>query len=217
MKAARQVKLEALRPKAPAKVVQAVSADETSPLVHSLPVDGNNAAPLSEEVTNASKTALSPPTIVQDLLPLGGEADHDRDSLDLSGLNDDSALSASRTLSSPAAAPRKVVSPSIDTSSMSTLLSHHRSEQDALSSELATMASRLKQNSLAFSSLLEKDKQLLSTAEEKLEGNLVGMTGTRERLKSYSKKGGVSLWFTIGSVAAVACAWFFMFALMRLL
>lgn len=100
---------------------------------------------------------------------------------------------------------------------MSTLLSHHRSEQDSLSSELAQMASALKANSLAFSTLLEKDKQLLGAAEEKLEGNLVGMTGTRERLKGYSKKGGVGLWFTIGATAAVAIAWFFMFALMRVL
>ena len=79
------------------------------------------------------------------------------------------------------------------------------------------MASRLKANSLIFSSLLEKDKQLLNSAEEKLEGNLSGMTKERERLKGYEKKGGVGLWFTIGAVGAVAAAWFFMFALMRLL
>lgn len=78
------------------------------------------------------------------------------------------------------------------------------------------MASRLKMNSLSFASLLESDKVSMEGAEAKLETNLGGMTKQRERLKGYSKKGGVTLWFTIGSVVAVTLAWFIMFGLMRI-
>ena len=99
---------------------------------------------------------------------------------------------------------------------MSTLLSHHRSEQDSLTEELASMASRLKANSLHFADMLSKDRELMDSAEKKLEGNLDGMTRERERLKGYSKKGGVTTWFVIGSVVAVLLAWLFMFGLMRI-
>lgn len=103
-----------------------------------------------------------------------------------------------------------------DTQSLSNLLSHHRSEQESLTEELATMASRLKMNSLEFSQLLEKDKGLMENAEEQLDGNLSGMIKERDRLKAYKKKGGVTTWFVIGSVFAVLIAWLFMFALMRI-
>jgi hypothetical protein len=102
------------------------------------------------------------------------------------------------------------------TQSLSNLLSHHRSEQESLTEELASMAERLKMNSLEFSHLLEKDKDLLQNAEEKLEGNLGGMIKERDRLKEYKKKGGVTTWFVIGAVLAVMGAWLFMFALMRI-
>lgn len=65
--------------------------------------------------------------------------------------------------------------------------------------------------------MLASDKTLLETAEEKLEGNLGGMTKQRDRLKGYSKKGGVTTWFVIGAVAAVSLAWFLMFAMMRVI
>lgn len=101
------------------------------------------------------------------------------------------------------------------TQSLSNLLSHHRSEQELLTEELATMASRLKMNSLEFSQLLEKDKSLLENAENQLDGNLSGMIKERDRLKAYKKSGGVTTWFVIGSVLAVLFAWLFMFAIMR--
>lgn len=103
-----------------------------------------------------------------------------------------------------------------DTQSLSNLLSHHRSEQETLTEELANMASRLKMNSLEFSQLLEKDKSLLEKADEQLDGNLSGMIKERDRLKDYKKTGGVTTWFVIGSVLAVLFAWLFMFALMRI-
>lgn len=214
VQAKRKAKLEALRPKAPPP--QAISA----------PVQVGASSANQDQVGSATDTAetkisptaantVSPPAIVQDLLPLGADSD-----LDLSGRDTDALLSSSSS-AGLAHRPSSGASPNASTNGglgdTSTLLSHHRSEQDSLSSELATMASRLKANSLVFSSLLEKDKQLLSNAEEKLEGNLTGMTKERERLKGYSKKGGVSLWFTIGAVGAVAMAWFMMFALMRVL
>lgn len=77
------------------------------------------------------------------------------------------------------------------------------------------MAHRLKENSLQFSNLLQTDKALMENAEEKLEKNLTGMMGQQSRLKGYSKKAGVSFWFTIGAIIAVTLAWFFMFGLMR--
>lgn len=78
------------------------------------------------------------------------------------------------------------------------------------------MANRLKQNSLQFSGLLQTDKNLLENAELKLEKNLTNMQGQQTKLKGYTKKGGVTFWFTIGAVISVALAWFFMFALMRI-
>lgn len=117
--------------------------------------------------------------------------------------------------SSPYTSTGKKDTPS-DTQSLSNLLSHHRSEQESLTEELANMASRLKMNSLEFSQLLEKDKALLEKADEQLDGSLSGMIKERDRLKAYKKTGGVTTWFVIGSVLAVLFAWLFMFALMRI-
>lgn len=104
----------------------------------------------------------------------------------------------------------------LDTTSISTLLSHHRSEQDALTDELLQMSSRLKENSLAFSSLLSEDRTALENAEKKLETNYGGMVKQRERLKGYTKQARTSTWFVIVAVAGVATAWFLLFALMRI-
>lgn len=97
------------------------------------------------------------------------------------------------------------------TTDISSLLSHHREVQDSLTEDLASMARQLKLNTLHFSSSLEKDKELLETADGNLGGNYDVMQKERGRLGAYSKKGGWTTCYVIMSVGAVAAAWMFMF------
>lgn len=191
-------------------------------------IDVTSAAVTEAETSAENSRVAEEATIADELLSLGKEdielkEDVQRD-LRVRRRSSQSAVPPSLTPFSASTAttsgtragadgPSNASRPS--TQSVDTLLSHHRSEQDTLTSELVSMAKLLKNNSIAFSGLLDKDKQLISEAEEKLDKNLSGMTSQGDRLKSYSRKGGVTLWFTIGAVIAVCVAWFLMFALMR--
>ena len=98
----------------------------------------------------------------------------------------------------------------------SSVMSHHRAEQDAITDELLQMSSLLKQNSVTFSDMLLEDRKAMETAEQKLDTNHDGMVKQRVRLKDYTKKAGVSTWFVIIAVSGVAAAWFMMFGIMRI-
>lgn len=152
------------------------------------------------QVSELDKSATAP--ITADLLPLD-DVDEDK-----------TAVNSSSDEISAKKADGKV-SPST-TQSLNTLLSHHRSEQESLTEDLAKMASILKANSLAFSDALSKDKSLLENAESKLDKNFTSMQTQQGKLKGYQKKAGVSFWFSIAAVAGVGLAWFFMFGLMRI-
>lgn len=98
----------------------------------------------------------------------------------------------------------------------SSVMSHHRAEQDAITDELLQMSSLLKQNSVTFSDMLLEDRKAMETAEQKLDTNHDSMVKQRVRLKDYTKKAGVSTWFVLIAVSGVAAAWFMMFGIMRI-
>lgn len=96
------------------------------------------------------------------------------------------------------------------------LLQSDRKIQDALSSELLRMASRLKANSLSFAEALERDRKLVESTGEKLQGNLDLMTRTRGRLGDYAKKARGLGWFTFGSILVVIFSWVLLFVVIKL-
>lgn len=107
-------------------------------------------------------------------------------------------------------------SDTLETTDEPTLLTHHKATQEDLTTSLSSMAHQLKLNSLHFSDLLAKDREVMEGAQGKLEGNLESMTKERGRLGGYARKSGGTTCWTIGVVAMVAMAWFFMFLLIRI-
>lgn len=96
------------------------------------------------------------------------------------------------------------------------LLTSDRNTQEALSTELLRMAGVLKNQSVSFSSALERDRKLLESADEKLLQNLDIMTKTRGRLGEYAHKARGMGWFTLGTVIMVVVSWVVMFVVIRL-
>lgn len=96
------------------------------------------------------------------------------------------------------------------------LLQSDRQTQDALSTELLRMASRLKANSLSFAEALERDRKLVEATGEKLQGNLDLMTRTRGRLGEYAKSARSLGWFTFGSILVVIVSWVMLFIVIKL-
>ncbi|GAA5925932.1 hypothetical protein JCM1841_004044 [Sporobolomyces salmonicolor] len=95
------------------------------------------------------------------------------------------------------------------------LLSHHHALQSSLLSDLTTLSSTLKTSSLAFSSNLEKDREVLEKAQEKLERNSGRMNAEQARLKQVrGKTRGTTCW-TIGILAVVAALWVLVFLLIK--
>ncbi|KOS13672.1 hypothetical protein Malapachy_1744 [Malassezia pachydermatis] len=95
-------------------------------------------------------------------------------------------------------------------------LQSDRSLQDALSSELLRMAGVLKQNTVAFTEALERDRQLVEETSGRLDQNLGLMTRTRGQLGVFSKKARSMGWFTLGSIASVLVCWVVMFIVIKL-
>ena len=77
------------------------------------------------------------------------------------------------------------------------------------------MSSQLKQNSIKFSAALEKDKEVIESAQDKLGGNLGRMKKEGGRLSGYEKTSRSSTWFVIMAVSGVAIAWIMMFLLIK--
>ncbi|KAK4690338.1 unconventional SNARE in the endoplasmic reticulum protein 1, partial [Phenoliferia sp. Uapishka_3] len=100
-------------------------------------------------------------------------------------------------------------------SSSSNILEHHASLQTSLLSSLTSMSSQLKTNSQAFSDSLEKDKEVMLAAQDKLDANLTTMKKEGGRLGGYGKKGKGMVWITVGLVGAVAAMWVGMFLLIK--
>lgn len=118
---------------------------------------------------------------------------------------------------SPARRTPSPLSPNASTGRTSdTLLQHHRQTQESLSSDLLSMAGRLKANSLAFAGALERDKGVMEDAKEKLAGNLDGMTNQRARLKDVVQRAKGMGWLTLGSILVVIVSWVGLFIVIRL-
>ncbi|GAA5976082.1 hypothetical protein JCM11641_003276 [Rhodosporidiobolus odoratus] len=105
--------------------------------------------------------------------------------------------------------------PADSSSSSGDLLSHHHSLQSSLLSDLTTLSSALKGNTLAFSENLAKDKEVMEKAQGKLEVNEGSMKKEQGRLKEVrGKSRGTTCW-TVGAVLVVVFMWIVMFGLMR--
>lgn len=77
------------------------------------------------------------------------------------------------------------------------------------------MSGQLKTNSQAFASALERDKDVVLGAQDKLDGNLTVMKKEGGRLGGYGKKASGMVWVTVALVGAVAAIWVAMFLLIK--
>ncbi|KAI9687682.1 MAG: hypothetical protein M1820_010388 [Bogoriella megaspora] len=75
--------------------------------------------------------------------------------------------------------PSSTTAPSAQTT---TLLEHHASEQESLTSSLIALASSLKASTQQFSASLEAEKSVLDRAGEGLDKNVEGMEGAQKRM-----------------------------------
>ncbi|GAA5861167.1 hypothetical protein JCM1840_003102 [Sporobolomyces johnsonii] len=116
----------------------------------------------------------------------------------------------------PAAATAEDLLPADSSPAAGTdLLSHHHALQSSLLSDLTTLSSTLKTSSLAFSSNLDKDREVLEKAQEKLERNSGRMGVEQARLKQVrGKTRGTTCW-TVGILAVVAALWVLVFLLIK--
>ncbi|KAI9812859.1 MAG: hypothetical protein M1827_004377 [Pycnora praestabilis] len=94
-----------------------------------------------------------------------------------------SSLRARRRLSSPQDNTGTTSGTSTSkTAQTETLLTHHRTEQESLTTDLLSMAQALKASSLQFSELLGSEKEVLDRAGEGLEKNTTGMEAAEKRM-----------------------------------
>lgn len=124
-------------------------------------------------------------------------------------------LRSNKAAADSTAPPTAVSSSTAPAGNGSVLLDHHHALQEELISSLASMSGQLKTNALGFGDKLEKDKEVMEEAKQKLEENHEGMVKQAERLKGYSgKQKGTTCW-TIAVVAGVAVAWVGVFMLIK--
>ena len=95
------------------------------------------------------------------------------------------------------------------------LASYHASEQASLLGALSSLSSTLKASTLEFSTLLERDKEVLQAAEGKLEGSEGAMSKEGKRLEGVRKKGRGTTCATLGILAVVAVLWVLVFLLIK--
>ncbi|GAA5919678.1 hypothetical protein JCM6882_004536 [Rhodosporidiobolus microsporus] len=96
------------------------------------------------------------------------------------------------------------------------LLSHHHALQSTLLSDLTSLSSALKSNTVAFSSNLAKDREVMERAKQGLEGNEGKMREGQKRLEGVRKKGRGTTCWTVGAVVVVVVMWVATFGLMRI-
>ncbi|KAJ1723847.1 Trimethylguanosine synthase [Coemansia erecta] len=95
------------------------------------------------------------------------------------------------------------------------LLKSQRATQDDLSSDLLKMASILKKNSLAFGDLIEKDRDVVDSAAEKLDANLANMEKHGGRLDKFRKRSWGTTGLTWLTVLVVVSVFFMLVLFMR--
>lgn len=118
----------------------------------------------------------------------------------------DELLLASSTSSSPGAQPPKE-GPS--------LASYHATEQATLLTALTALSSTLKSSTLEFSSLLARDREVLSSAEAKLAASEGRMGAEGRRLEGVRRKGRGTTCATVGVLVGVAVLWVLVFLLIK--
>lgn len=72
--------------------------------------------------------------------------------------------------------------PTGTTSITESLLTDHRTEQEALTESLVSIAQQLRESTLTFSSALESEKDILENATTGLEKNVGGMESTQQKM-----------------------------------
>ncbi|CAL1706007.1 unnamed protein product [Somion occarium] len=132
-------------------------------------------------------------------------------------LDDDSLLF-------PPSPARPPISPAVSSSTQGAsagaaapaFLQNSTALQEELSAQLAHMATQLKNNTLHFASSLEKDKSVLTEAQEKLERNYDVMTKERVRLRDHHSKSWGTTWITILSIIVAIVGFMLTFFVIRL-
>ncbi|KAG2154441.1 uncharacterized protein EDB93DRAFT_1223282 [Suillus bovinus] len=96
-----------------------------------------------------------------------------------------------------------------------TILQNSRALQEELSEQLALMARQLRRNATHFSESLVKDKSVVETMQEKLEGNFDFMKKERIRLRDFRGKSGSTTCLVITSILVVLVAFMLMVFVIR--
>ncbi|KAJ8583324.1 hypothetical protein M405DRAFT_799431 [Rhizopogon salebrosus TDB-379] len=96
-----------------------------------------------------------------------------------------------------------------------TLLQNSRALQEELSEQLALMATQLRRNATHFADSLVKDKSVVETMQEKLEGNFDFMKKERVRLRDFRGKSGGTTCLVIMSILVVLVAFMLMVMVIR--
>lgn len=86
---------------------------------------------------------------------------------------------------------------------------------EALSDQLALMATQLKRNAQHFSASLEKDKAVIEETQEKMEGNLGLMMKEKIRLRDFRARSKGSLWMVMAIVVVVLVLFVVMVGVIR--
>ncbi|OCL01063.1 uncharacterized protein K441DRAFT_600179 [Cenococcum geophilum 1.58] len=98
------------------------------------------------------------------------------------------------------------------------LLSHNRTEQEALTNSLLSMAQALKLQSIHFGSTLESEKTILNRAVEGLDKNTTGMAAAGQRIGTLKRMTeGKGWWNRIKLYALIAALWFLAFSIVFIL
>jgi hypothetical protein len=96
----------------------------------------------------------------------------------------------------------------LSTATHETLMSHNRTEQDAITNNLLSTAAQLKANSIAFNASLDSEKTILNRAVEGLDKNQLGMDAAQTRmgfLRGYTE--GKGWWGRMIMYAWIAGLW----------
>ncbi|KIJ68041.1 hypothetical protein HYDPIDRAFT_173736 [Hydnomerulius pinastri MD-312] len=115
----------------------------------------------------------------------------------------------------PSARPSFAAPSSSKINATPTILQNSRALQEELSEQLALMATQLRRNATHFSESLEKDKSVVETMQEKLEGNFDFMKKERIRLRDFRGKSGGTTCLVIMSIMVVLIAFILMVFVIR--
>ena len=85
-----------------------------------------------------------------------------------------------------------------------------------MSEQLANMAAQLKRNAMHFAGALEKDKAVVTEAQEKMERNFDVMTKERVRLRDHRSKSWGTTWLVVLSLVVALVGFILTFFVIRI-